>query len=346
MYTLKQLPEDFIVTEIPKLKIADSGRYLYLKITKKNKNTLDVVKQLARLLHCPEKNIGFAGNKDKKAITEQVFSLKGIGKEKIAKIEIPEVKIEFVGYGTAPLSLGDLEGNHFEITIRNLEREKIRLVHFIPNYFDEQRFASNNAAIGKHLIQKDFQQALQLMNYSQCARHLETYKKDFIGALKLLPMRLLKMYINAYQSYLWNETLAQYLREEGKVVKEEKYSVGTFVFVEESEKHLALEIPLIGCGDITSKEKKIDKIISKILQQENITPPDFVIKQIKELTQMGELRKAFIPVEGLKIGAFQKDELNSGKKKVRVSFSLGKGSYATMVVRAIIKNNSLVKAFQ
>lgn len=338
MYTLKQTPEDFIVKEIPKLKLVDAGRYLYLKITKKNQNTLDVVKQLARIIHLPEKDIGFAGNKDKNAIAEQVFSLQGIRKEKIATISIPDLKIKILGYGTTPITLGDLEGNNFEITIRNLQKEKIQQARYIPNYFDEQRFASNNAAIGKHLIKKEFQKALELMNYSAGARHLETSKNDFVGALKLLPMRLLKMYVNAYQSYLWNETLAQYLREPGEVevVKEVDYSLGKFVFVKNPEKYLALEIPLVGCGDITFTEKRIDTIISKIMQQENITPSDFVIKQIKELTQMGEMRKAFIVCENLKRGPSQNDELNKGKKKVSVSFSLGKGSYATMVIRTIV----------
>ncbi len=296
-----------------------------------------MVKQLARILHISEKDIGFAGNKDKNAITEQVFSVKGVGKEKISSVEISDLKIEIVGSGSTPISLGDLEGNQFEITIRNLEKEKIRKVTSIPNYFDEQRFASNNAAIGKHLIKKEFTKSLELMNYSQCTRHLESHKNDFVGALKLIPMRLLKMYINAYQSLLWNETLAHYLREKGKVEKEVEYSLGNFMFVQDPEQFSSLDIPLIGCGDCTSKNPKINEIMSTILQRENITPADFVIKQIKELTQMGEMRKAFVEVKDLKVGKFQRDELNPGKKKVYLSFSLGKGSYATMVVRGIVQ---------
>jgi len=337
MYTLKQLPSDFIVREIPKLKTADSGRYLYLKITKKNKNTLDVVKQLAKILRIPEKEIGFAGNKDKNAITEQVFSVKRVSKERAGSINIPDIKIEIMGSGTIPISLGDLEGNQFEITIRNLEKEKIKKVKYIPNYFDEQRFASNNAEIGKHLIKKEFSKALDLMNYFQCTRHLETHQNDFVGALKLLPIRLLKMYVNAYQSYLWNETLIQYLLEKGRVEKEVRYSLGKFVFVENPEKYCTLEIPLIGGGDITSTDERINEIISKILHRENLTPADFVIKQIRELTQIGEFRKAFIEVKDLRIGMAQKDEFNPGKKKVKVSFFLPKGSYATIAIRAIIE---------
>ncbi len=336
MYLLKELPEDFIVTEISKLNPTPSGRYLYLKITKKNKNTLDVVKQLARMLHLPEKDIGFAGNKDKNAITEQAFSVKGGSKEKISKIEIPDLKIEFVGYGSTPISLGDLEGNHFEITIRNLEEKHIIPVTYIPNYFDEQRFASNNAQIGKLLIQKEFGQALELMNYANCHRHLEAHKNDFVGALKLVPMRLLKMYVNAYQSFLWNEALSQYLRIQGHIHKEAKYSLGTFVFVNTPEAFLDLKVPLVGFIHHTSSDHQMNTILTQLLQHQGISPADFVIKQIPQLTQMGEFRNAFAEVKDLKSGPFLADELHEGKMKVTVTFSLYKGSYATMVIRAII----------
>lgn len=337
MYTLKQLPEDFIVKEIPKLNITESGRYLYLQITKQNKNTLDVVKQLAKILHILEKDIGFAGNKDKNAITEQVFSVKGVGKEKIATVEISDVKIECLGFGNVPITLGDLEGNQFEITIRNIERETLKPATYIPNYFDEQRFSQHNVAIGRCLLHKDFAGALGLVDSSASIQHLTTHQNDFVGALKLLPMRLLKMYINAYQSYLWNETLAQYLREDGQVEKEEKYSVGTFVFVEDPEKYISLEIPLIGCGNCICQDEKINVIVDKIMQRENITRDDFIIRQIKELTQMGEMRKAFVEVKQLQIGEEQEDELNVYQKKRKISFILGKGSYATMAIRAIVE---------
>ena len=72
------------------------------------------------------------------------------------------------------------------------------------------------------------------------------------------------------------------------------------------------------------------------MKKENLTHSDFVIKQIPELSMEGDLRNAFTEIKNLKVGKTEKDELNSGKKKVKISFELGKGSYATMVVRKLL----------
>lgn len=335
MYTIKKIPEDFIVREISTVIPKETGRYFYVKIIKKNQNTLDVAKELARKLGVPEKKIGFAGSKDKNAITEQVFSITGVSKERLQGLLLKDVTLEIMGQGNAPISLGDLEGNTFEIVVRNIDQKPIDTITLIPNYFDEQRFGENNAIIGKHLLKKEFKEALQLINNPRCEKHLQQRQQDFIGALKLIPLRLLRLYVNAYQSYLWNETLARYLRKEGKEVKQTSYSVGIFVFVSNTEKFKDLSVPIIGFGggDLVSLEFK--DIISSLLQEEDLSYADFIIKQIPELTLEGELRRAFVEVKGLKIGMLEEDELNQGKKKVKLAFSLGKGSYATMVVRAL-----------
>lgn len=334
-YFLKQIPEDFIVREISTVTLKETGRYIYVKITKRNKNTLDVVKELARKLGISEKQVGFAGSKDKNAITEQIFSITGVGKERIEQVELNDIKIKILGQGNAPISLGDLKENEFEIVVRNIEQLDLLQIRFIPNYFDEQRFGENNAIIGKHLLKKEFKEALQLINNPRCEKHLQQRQQDFIGALKLIPLRLLRLYLNAYQSYLWNETLTRYLRKEGKEAKQTSYSVGTFVFVSNTEKFKDLSVPIIGFGggDLVSLE--FNGIISSLLQEEKINYHDFIIKQIPELTLEGELRRAFVEVKDLKIGMLEEDELNQGKKKVKLAFSLGKGSYATMVVRAL-----------
>ena len=56
MYILKQIPEDFIVKEVRTLKLSD-GRFAYLKVKKKSRNTLDVVKEISKLLNIPDKKI-------------------------------------------------------------------------------------------------------------------------------------------------------------------------------------------------------------------------------------------------------------------------------------------------
>lgn len=319
MYTIKQQPEDFIVKEITNLKLKDQGRYLYFKLKKTNRNTLDVVKELAKQLNINQKQIGFAGSKDKHAVTEQMISFSNINKEKILQTKIDNVKLEFIGYGNKPISLGDLAGNYFEIVIRNIEHPNIEPITFVENYFDEQRFSKNNAKIGKLILKKRFKEALELIDNEECNNHLENHPNDFIGALKKIPIRLLRMYINAYQSYLWNETVAAYLKDES--VKEVNYSLGTFIFVKEKSD---LQIPLIGFNKDLIKDEKIKNIMNK----ENLTCSDFIIRQIPQLSLEGELRKVFVEVKDLKVSKV--------RNKIKLTFSLPKGSYATMVVKKLI----------
>ena len=235
MYVLKQLLKDFIVQEISNVQYSDNGKYIYFHLKKKGLNTLDAVKLLARVFNISEKNIGFAGSKDKNAITTQVCSIYGISKERLSGLQLKDVGLEFLGYGDTPISLGDLEGNYFEIVIRNVEQERIKKIKAIINYFDEQRFSENNVEIGKHIVKKEFKEAVKLIDEDVCAIHLQERANDYIGALKKLPLRLLRLYINAYQSYIWNKTVAEYLGKEGVSEKFIDYLLDRFPeFVEET----------------------------------------------------------------------------------------------------------------
>ncbi len=330
MYTLKQLPEDFIVKEIGSLQTKNQGSYLYFLLKKKNRNTLDVVKEIAKQLNLPEKQIGFAGSKDKQAITEQVCSAKGISKDKLSRLKIDNSELKFLGYNDQPVCLGNLTGNQFEITIRNLEKTetKIKPINFVENYFDEQRFSQNNVEIGRYLVKKKFKEAVKLIDAPKVQQQQQKNPTDYVGALKQLPLRLLKMYVNAYQSYLWNETLAEYLKE-GKKTRKIKYSQGYFIFTDKKEN---ISLPLIGFTELDNP------LIKKIIQKETLTHHDFIIKQIPELSLEGEERKVFVEITDLEIKPAEKDELNKNKHKILVKFSLPKSSYATMVIRKLFLN--------
>lgn len=340
MYKLKQAPEDFIVKEICKKKIFKTGRYTYFKVIKKNRNTLDVAKELAKQLHLKEKQIGFAGSKDKHAVTEQVFSAVDISKERLSLISLENVKITYLGRSDEPICLGELEGNEFIITVRNLEQKNLKKtalqqIKFIPNYFDEQRFSEHNVEIGRYLLKKEFKKALNLITEKKSIEYLQQNKNDFIGALKQIPLRLLRMYINADQSYLWNLTLAEFFQLHGEIIKEVPYSIGKFIFVKNEERFKGLKLPVIGFACEKFIDKKTAPIIRKIMEQEKINYTDFIIRQIPELSLEGELRQAIIEVKNLIIDQPKDDELNPGKQQITLSFYLRKGSYATLVVKRI-----------
>src|SRR3989338_4453907 len=125
MYQIKQIPEDFIVRETSDTKFKDSGEYSYFLLKKKNYNTLSAIQKIADALKINAKNIGFAGNKDKNAVTEQLISIKN-GNENIENLRIKDIELKYLGKGNEEIYLGSLKGNDFVITIRNLTKMEIK----------------------------------------------------------------------------------------------------------------------------------------------------------------------------------------------------------------------------
>ncbi len=163
---IKHQPEDFIVEEIPQIHLS-SGKFEIHKVWKKNLNTEDVVRIIEQRFGVPRTKIKYAGAKDKSAVTTQYFSIE----RKIINLIEENLKIEHIGQSEIPLSLGSLEGNMFTIILREITAEEKQQFHrvkehlekqttfTIPNYFDDQRFSTNNSAIGIALVQKKFKEA-------------------------------------------------------------------------------------------------------------------------------------------------------------------------------------------
>ncbi|MBI4152236.1 tRNA pseudouridine(13) synthase TruD [Candidatus Woesearchaeota archaeon] len=336
-YIIKHLPEDFIVKEISNITPQKQGRYCYVLLHKRQRNTLDVVREMARQLRIKEKQIGFAGSKDKQGITEQVISLAGTGKDKIAASNVRNAEFTILGYGNTPITLGDLQGNAFEIVVRDLpediRKDDLSFSPYLENYFDEQRFSTQNVAVGKALLKKDFAGAVRLISNTASLAHLRDHPADFVGALKKIPVRLLRMYVHALQSLLWNRTTAAYLQRKGTLEKSIDYSQGKLVFVKDTQRLFGINIPLVGFDEMQTEEAEIKKIITGLLAEEKMDQNDFVIKQIPELTVEGDLRQLIVPIGNIQLGSVEDDEIFFGKKKMKVCFTLPKGSYATMAVR-------------
>lgn len=312
MYKIKQIPEDFIVKEITNVKPQNKGHYSYFLLKKKDYTTLKAIEQIARRLRLPTKYFGFAGSKDKKAVTEQLVSIKNCN---IKSLKLKDIELKYFGKGNKPISLGDLEGNEFIVTVRGMGDKKINNKIRIPNYFDEQRFSKNNAEIGEYLIKKNFKKATNLIlkNKGDYEENLKEYLKqkpnDYVGALRTINKKLLRLYVHSYQSYIFNETINQYLKLNKKVKN--------------------IKIPIMGFGT-EIKNKKIKEIIEGILKKENINPRDFILPQIPELSSEGTERDLFIDVKDFKI-------LKKEKDKITLSFTLQKGSYATIVIKTLFE---------
>ena len=107
------------------IKTDEKGSYSYFILKKKNYTTERAVSTIAHYLKIDRKKIGYAGAKDRNAITEQMISIQGLNKTK--NIELKDIELIYKGKGNERISLGDLKENKFTITVRNLNKEDIKI---------------------------------------------------------------------------------------------------------------------------------------------------------------------------------------------------------------------------
>ncbi|HDR72779.1 MAG TPA: tRNA pseudouridine(13) synthase TruD [Methanoculleus sp.] len=170
---LRTAPEDFVVEELP-LAIGDEGAHLICRLTKRNWETQRAVKEIARALGISHRRIGWAGTKDRRAVTTQYISIYDASPDDLERITLRDLAIEAVGRARTPLNLGDLEGNRFAITIRDCRAEDLEAETAIvaaaaasglPNYFGIQRFGGLRPVthkVGLHMLRGEFKDAVRV----------------------------------------------------------------------------------------------------------------------------------------------------------------------------------------
>jgi tRNA pseudouridine13 synthase len=283
-------------------------------------------------------------------------------------------------------------------------RDELQVLGGAPNFFGHQRFGTIRPIthlVGKALTQNDFekaaflylakpsshehpqsrqarQQLLESGNFKEALdhfprwllyerlmlSHLAKNPKAYIGAFKRLPQRLCNLFLQAYQSYLFNRFLSKRIscnvpvnepQIGDYVVKTDSRGLPVNSYLKtttanrkalhkEVEKgKMYLSIPLIGYKQ-TPSEGIQGEIEKSILKEEAAAPSDFLIASMPKMSAAGRLRSAIMPLIDFGIEDPTKDELNSGKKKLSLHYTLHRGCYATIVLREFMKPQNLIKA--
>lgn len=357
---IKQKLEDFFVEEVLDLQVQEKGNYSYFLLEKKNWTTLKALDTIAQQLRTTAKRFAVAGQKDRKGITTQYVSAYHISREQLLNIKIKDIRVTFLGYGNKALALGQLRGNRFHIVARDL-KEPLKHISCVANYYDEQRFGGyrpNMHIIGKKILFGEYEEAVKLYilypfpgetedyvyarrwmenhwgdwqvdkfprylhNERKLVQYLAQHPGDFKGALKSLPRQLFTLFTQAYQSYLFNESLSRYLKRNYKKSYEVPYVLGKLVFI---DAYTDLDWPLVGYKILLLGDVK--DIVEEVMKEENIWYETFHC-EIPVCASEGLTRKAFIKIEEFTLGEF-KDGVQE------VSFYLPKGAYATIVMKAL-----------
>jgi tRNA pseudouridine13 synthase len=215
----------------------------------------------------------------------------------------------------------------------------------------------------------DFKQALkcfpkQLHYECSMLQHLAKKPDDVIGAFRRLPIKLRELFPQAYQAYLFNKFLSKRIENGFSLNKAEvgDYAVsversglpmimmhklvnaGTLAEINDAIKagKMRLAIPLVGFKQHPSLGVQ-GEIEKQILKEEDVSMEGFKIKDMPEISARGELRTAITPLNDFSINQISNDSANPSKHKVELGFMLYRGSYATVVLREIMKPRNPMK---
>ena len=351
-------PEDFIVEELPLYEPTGTGTHTFFAIRKRNLGTLEAINRIARDLQVHTRQFGYAGLKDKNAVTTQVLSVEGVLPERVLGIEQPDIEVLWAERHPHKLRVGHLRGNKFQIILRDIPHDALPLVESVmkrmategvPNRFGTQRFGNKNDShlVGKALVKAEWETVMHYMltdNAQQdddVARRVqrELARKPVERVIMGIPHRLRKLYLSAYQAYLFNCILEKRLPNLGKLLEGDiavKHDNGAPFLVTdatvEQPRADAFEIspsgPIFGykmrlpAGDVRTLE-------TSLLADEGVRFEAF--RKVVGIRLPGTRRPLRMQMQLHEVSA-----VNS--EGIRLGFILPVGGYATVVLEELMSN--------
>ncbi len=324
---LKAEPEHFIVREDLGFAPGGEGEHIFLHIRKRGQNTQWIARDLAKLAGVAQRDVTWAGLKDRHAVTEQWFGVHLPGKEMpdFSPLESDDVQIMAIARHNKKLKTGALKGNWFELTLIELDGEgdldaRLQAIgkRGVPNYFGDQRFGHNGGNI---------EQA-----------------RAMFGGKRIKDRNKRSMYLSAARSYLFNLAASQRLAEG----RGEQLLNGDCVMLAGSQSFftlnddnplnediqarfasgdIRLSAPLWGRGRLLAEDE------AGTLEQTALEGQQALMAGLEANGLKQERRALLLKPEQL---SWQRDG-----DRLTLSFWLPAGTYATSLVRELIKEKEL-----
>ncbi|MCG9130780.1 tRNA pseudouridine(13) synthase TruD [Candidatus Poribacteria bacterium] len=350
-------PEDFIVEELPLYEPSGTGTHTYFAIRKRNFGTLEAINRIARELQVSTRNFGYAGLKDKYAVTIQVLSVDGVAPEQVLEIEQRDIEVLWAERHAHKLRVGHLRGNRFALMLRDIPHDRLSLVKTVmaglvtegvPNRFGAQRFGRKNDShlIGKALLKAEWETVLNYMltadplQVDDVARRMrrELARKPVDRVITTIPHRLRKLYLSAYQAHLFNSILEKRMPHLGKLIEGDiavKHSNGAPFLVPNPtiEQPRADTFEISPSGPIFGYKMRMPTGDALTLETSLLTDEGVRFEQFRKVVGIrlpGTRRPLRMPIQLHEVSATDSD------LGVRLRFTLPAGGYATVVVEELL----------
>lgn len=323
---LRACPEDFIVDEMLGFEASGEGEHVLLQVRKRNTNTDWLARQIARLAGVRPVDVGYAGLKDRRAVTTQWFSVRLAGRPEPDwdALGLPEVVVLSHCRHARKLQRGALRGNRFTIMVRALNGDiatleaRLRAIaaRGVPNYFGPQRFGHGG-------------------------RNLDDALAMLVEGRRVRDRHRRSLYLSAARSWLFNHVLAARVTTD----RWDRPIEGDVMILDGRRSHFSIEQP--------------DEVITQRVEAFDIHPsgPLWGKGQRAVAHEARELEDAALAeyqswCEGL-AGTGLEQERRALRLRVgdlewdfpqpdvlQLSFALTSGAYATAVLREIVTTSN------
>lgn len=324
---IKLQPNDFVVKERIDIPFSGEGEHLWLYVEKSCVDTEWVARQLSRLLHVSKRQVGYAGLKDKHAVTQQWFSIQLPDRLALENFEqkLPQsIRIIDQQWHNKKLKRGNLFSNYFNIVLRDLESAEIcdvkryvdeqllRIIEQgIPNYFGPQRFGKN------------FNNMLAVEAF-------------FNGEKKPKSAFVKGMYLSSARAWLFNHILAERIIIESwnQAVAGDVYQLdgSRSYFIEKLNDNIiqrVKEMDIHPTGALWGNEPLLSSDLVAELENKIGVRHQSITRGVNQHIKKQDRRALRIQVKGLSHTWVSDNTLV-------LKFNLPAGSYATSVIREII----------
>jgi tRNA pseudouridine13 synthase len=320
---IRTVPEDFRVEEQPLYAPTGEGRHLFLLVEKRDCTTEQVARALARASNTHPRDVGYAGRKDRHAVTRQWFSLEDVEPERALDFVLEGARVLEAKRHPHKLRTGHLRANRFEIVLRGdspvdlapiQSRADSLVLRGLPNRFGEQRFGRDGD-------------------------NAERARAMLAGGPGPRDRRAARFLVSALQSELFNAVLSAREDAHDEVVEGDVARVeesGGLFWVEDlaREQARARAFEISATGPIFGRKMRRPRgeaaAIEEAVQAELGIPPSDALHLPRGVRASGTRRALRVRPEDLAV-----QTLDEGHG-LRVSCSLPPGSYVTVLVEALV----------
>jgi tRNA pseudouridine13 synthase len=372
---IKQRPEDFRVEEIPAYEPCGQGTHVYFRVQKRGVASHEARDRIARHMKVQSRDIGLAGLKDARAETVQLMSLEHADQQRLSDYDDGQVRVVWTGRHGNKLRTGHLRGNRFTIRIRDVDSTcsaKAQAVLDVlgrrgcPNYFGPQRFGARGDT---HLAiflgrpgpgdSDDIRAARDAYDAGDLARALKRWPRSFAperkalsafskrkrprDAIAAIDIHLRRLYVSAWQSWIFNEILARRLDSLDRVSPgdwAEKAENGALFLVDDPDEQARAEAgeisptgPLPGYR-VKLADRQPGLIEREVFDEYNIDLEAF--RRLGPVKAKGARRALRFCPKDLSARTGQ----DGYGRYLEVAFAAPPGCYATSLLREITKNDA------